>query len=71
LTAIIYQSLSKKSITTLILVNKLKKAERIYGKDVGNSIIDFLSEKESERPFVWSHEKAGFETEADKDFEYL
>lgn len=53
------------------LVNKMKQAEKMYGENVGESIIDFLREKKRKKPFVWSHEKAGFETEADKDFEYL
>jgi len=48
----------------------IQTGPNLYGEDVGESIVEFLSEKREATPFDWAHERVGFET-GEQDFEYL
>jgi UDP-N-acetylglucosamine 2-epimerase (non-hydrolysing) len=43
----------------------------LYGSDVGDRIVEFLDERADERPFEWAHERQGFGTATDREFDYL
>ncbi|MFW6436905.1 MAG: UDP-N-acetyl glucosamine 2-epimerase [Halococcoides sp.] len=49
---------------------RIQTGPKLYGEDVGETIVEFLDERREEVPFDWAHERVGFES-GDQDFEYL
>ncbi len=51
--------------------DRLQTGEHLYGENVGERIVDFLADRRDEGVFEWTHERLGFDTGGDRDFEYL
>jgi len=53
------------------LRKRMQTGEKLYGSNVSEQIISTLSQKQREEPFEWSHERAGFHTTHERQFDYL
>ncbi|WP_135851877.1 UDP-N-acetyl glucosamine 2-epimerase [Halorussus salinus] len=50
---------------------RMAAGANLYGSDVADRIVDFLAERRDEHPFEWAHEREGYGTDADREFDYL
>jgi UDP-N-acetylglucosamine 2-epimerase len=50
---------------------RMLSGPKLYGENVGERIVDFLSARRDEGAFEWAHERLGFEATDDREFDYL
>ncbi|MFB6087566.1 MAG: UDP-N-acetyl glucosamine 2-epimerase [Haloarculaceae archaeon] len=50
---------------------RMRTGENLYGENVGERIVDFLDERREAGVFEWTHERMGFATGGDREFDYL
>ncbi|MDY6778854.1 MAG: UDP-N-acetylglucosamine 2-epimerase [Candidatus Nanohaloarchaea archaeon] len=53
------------------LRKRMREGTKVYGSNVSDKIVEFLETKQRNTHFDWSHERAGFNTGHDHDFDYL
>ncbi len=57
-------------LETASVREEIQSGPNLYGREVGDRIVEFLSERRGAVPFGWAADRVGFET-ADADFDYL
>jgi UDP-N-acetylglucosamine 2-epimerase (non-hydrolysing) len=51
--------------------NRIQTGEKLYGRNVGDRIVEFLRDVQDDGVFQWTHERLGFDRGSDEAFEYL
>ncbi|EMA40699.1 UDP-N-acetylglucosamine 2-epimerase, partial [Halococcus morrhuae DSM 1307] len=58
-------------VETDTIRERMRSGQHLYGNDVGERIVEFLTTRDTDRVFDWAHERLGFESGDSSEFEYL